>query len=352
MRRTAVLAALVVSACASEQAAPISYGSNAAAPVQPARRAAPIEIQGPQRGAQSAPEQAPPTSSTQQPDWAAGPGTPLSAYALQPSPYDPAHLPATHRVEAGQSLYDIATLYQLPLRALIDENHLQPPYALPPGTIIRLPPPHIHVVAQGESFENVARQYNVDLRSLALLNRMQSPYAVRAGDRIVLPAMAREDDATTPPASPAIAASPTIPMPDATTAPAPSVQGGGRFAWPLRGEIVAHFGAQANGARLDGVEIAGHEGDPIAAAADGDVVYAGSDLASYGTLVLVRHAGNYVTAYGFARRALVREGQHVRAGEPIAELGSRPDGRARLLFQVRQGTQAVDPAPLLRGPAN
>jgi len=76
-------------------------------------------------------------------------------------------------------------------------------------------------------------------------------------------------------------------------------------------------------------------------------VYAGSDIPGYGTLVLVRHADNYVTAYGFARRALVREGQHVRAGEAIAELGPRPSGGARLLFQVRRGTQAIDPAPLL-----
>src|SRR6185312_17528303 len=88
-----------------------------------------------------------------------------------------------------------------------------------------------------------------------------------------------------------------------------AVQAGAHFAWPIRGPIVARYGVQANGARLDGVEIAGREGDPIAVAADGDVVYAGSDLAAYGTLVLVRHADNYVTAYGFARRALVREGQ-------------------------------------------
>jgi lipoprotein NlpD len=128
---------------------------------------------------------------------------------------------------------------------------------------------------------------------------------------------------------------------------AAAAQPGARFVLPLRGAVVARFGAQADGARLDGVEIAGRAGDAVNAAADGEVVYAGSDLPAYGVLVLVRHADNYVTAYGFNRRALVREGQRVRGGEQIAELAARPAGRARLLFQVRQGSAAVDPLPLL-----
>jgi lipoprotein NlpD len=263
----------------------------------------------------------------------------LSDYALQPDeaqPFDPARLPRSHRVGANESLYDIATRYQAPLRALIDQNNLEPPYALAPGRELRLPPPRFHTVARGESFEDVARRYNVDLRSLALLNRMQPPYSVRQGDRVVLPAMARAapDPAVTPPS-----------VSLRSTAP-PQAGEHARFAMPIDGEILTRFGAQPGGGRVDGVEIAGREGAAIRAAADGDVVYAGADLEAYGTLVLVRHADNYVTAYGYARRALVREGQRVRAGQEIAELGG-----PRLLFQVRQGSTALDPAPLL-GRAN
>ena len=177
--------------------------------------------------------------------------------------------------------------------------------------------------------------------------RLQNCFAdVRPGDRIVLPAGVRGDDVEEE------ASIPPTPINVEPRNGTPPTSANGRFAWPIRGAIVARYGTQTNGARLDGIEIAGREGDPIAAAADGDVVYAGSDLAAYGTLVLVRHGDNYVTAYGFARRALVREGQRVRAGQAIAELGSRPDGRARLLFQVRQGAHAVDPAPLLGIAAN
>jgi murein DD-endopeptidase MepM/ murein hydrolase activator NlpD len=338
--RGSLILALFVSACASGQAAPIAYGGGQAPVVIPASSRQTPDSDAPPEGRHDAGGTV--ASAVQAaPDWADGEGTPLSAYALQPNeaqPFDPAHPPRTHRVGENESLYDIATRYQVPLRALIDQNHLEPPYTLTPGRELQLPPPRFHTVARGESFEDVARRYNVDTRSLALLNRLQPPYRVRQGDRIVLPATAREIE-NVPPASSRQDANDSRLEAGGTNA--------ARFAWPLRGEIVARYGAQSDGARLDGVEIAGREGAQISAAAEGDVVYAGSDLPAYGTLVLVRHADNYVTAYGHARRALVREGQHVRAGEAIAELAARADGRPRLLFQVRQGTAPVDPLPLL-----
>lgn len=335
MTRAALMLALLVGACASTQAAPISYGGSGQPPSQPAGRTPAPRI------FVNEPEAPPPATApaTQEPNWAEGEGTPLSAYALRPEdaqPFDPANLPRTHRVGVNESLYDIATTYQVPLRALIDQNGLEPPYALTPGRELRLPPPRFHTLARGERFEDVARQYNVDTRSLALLNRMQPPYDVRRGARIYLPAMARAETPAATPTPPA----PTTSAPIAGTANA-------RFAMPLRGRIASRYGAQADGGRIDGIEISGRAGDQISAAADGDVVYAGSDLPAYGVLVLVRHADDYVTAYAYTRRALVREGDRVRAGQAIAELGARANGEARLLFQVRQRSTAVDPAPLL-----
>jgi LysM repeat protein len=337
MKRLAFLMAAALAACAGAHAragAPIQYGAEGSDDAA--------------RGAES--ETAPGRAFASRPspsgqDWADGPGTPLSAYALQPGqaqPYLPGRLPRSHRVVANQSLYDVATMYQVPLRALIDQNHLEPPYTLPPGTVLQLPPPNLHIVENGETFETVAQRYNVDARSLALLNRMQPPYHVQPGDRLVLPAMAGGEGPAPPPPIASAA------DPRRSSGAGPALEGG-RFAWPLRGQVVARFGTQANGARLDGIEIAGRAGDAIVAAADGEVVYAGSDLPGYGTLVLVRHADNYVTAYGFARRALVSQGAHVRAGQQIAELGPRASGGARLLFQVRRGMQAIDPTPLLGG---
>jgi lipoprotein NlpD len=342
MTRAVLLLALLASACASGQGAPISYGGSGGDTRAPAssRQRAPVTYAGGRQdagGPSEAPARAPAVQEA--PNWADGEGTPLSAYALQPEdvqPFDPAHLPRTHQVTGDESLYDIATRYQIPLRALIDQNRLEPPYALARGRELQLPPPRFHTIARGESLDDVARRYNVDLRSLALLNRMQAPYRVARGDRVFLPAMARAHGA---PASP--------PVNTERAGETPALHSNALFRWPLRGQVVARFGDQPGGGRIDGVEIAGREGAEITAAADGDVVYAGSDLTAYGTLVLVRHDGDFVTAYGYARRALVREGQRVRAGQAIAELGQRGGGGPRLLFQVRRGAAAIDPEPLL-----
>jgi murein DD-endopeptidase MepM/ murein hydrolase activator NlpD len=335
MKPGLVLAALLCAACASKSAAPISYGGARAS------RPAPTSYPPSQTGQASPPARTPSTPAAEdpgrpipeqpfgEPDWAEGEGVPLSAFALRPEeaqPYHPARIPRTHRVGDNESLIDIAARYQIPLRALIDQNDLDPPFALTPGRELELPPPRTHRVGSGESFEDVARRFNIDARSLALLNRIQPPYQVREGDAVVLPALARD---TAPPQT-AIAQAPAAP---------------GIFDWPVRGEVLARFGPQASGARLDGIEIAARAGENIQAAAAGEVVYSGSDLPAYGTLVLLRHEGDYVTAYGYARRALVREGQRVERGQAVVEAGPQN----KLLFQVRRGTEAMDPLPLLGG---
>src|SRR5690606_28048388 len=136
----------LLAACASAQPAPIVYGRASDASHGP--RPPPRIETAPQRQSEAPPMTTPP------PDWAEGEGTPLSSYALQAQdahPYDPARPPRTHRVGADESLYDIAVAHQIPLRALIEQNRLEPPYALTPGQVLELPPPRLHVAARGES---------------------------------------------------------------------------------------------------------------------------------------------------------------------------------------------------------
>lgn len=95
-------------------------------------------------------------------------------------------------VMAGDTLYDISRRYNVNMRALIETNRLQPPYALNAGATIQLPPPNVHVVSRGETLYSVSRRYNVDTRSLALLNGMMRPWTIYPGDELLLPPLARD----------------------------------------------------------------------------------------------------------------------------------------------------------------
>lgn len=307
MSRFVVLAALLIAACASSTPAPISYGGS---PPQSAAR--------------------PLASPASRDAIAEG----LAAYGLRPDevqPLGPGDIPRTHRVAQGESAYDIAVRYQIPLNTLLEMNRLSSA-AVRPGVVLTLPQHDVHVVERGETLRDIANRYEVDPRSLALLNRIEPNHQVQPGDRIYLP---YAGGAQPPPAA----------------APAAAAERGdethGAWRWPLRGAVLTQFGVHAGGVRSDAMEIGGEEGAPVSAAADGEVIYAGQDLPAYGVLVLVRHGDDLVSTYGYLRRAAVRVGQQVRAGENLGELDARPDGGSRLLFQVRRHGRLIDPGLLL-----
>ena len=115
------------------------------------------------------------------------------------------------------------------------------------------------------------------------------------------------------------------------------------WAWPASGAVVTGF----DEARNKGVAIAGKAGDPVMAAADGRVVYAGSGLRGYGNLIILKHNDTYLTAYAHNQALLVKEDQSVRRGQKIAEMGSSEAPRTQLHFEIRRKGKPLDPARLL-----
>ncbi|MFP6560752.1 peptidoglycan DD-metalloendopeptidase family protein [Paraburkholderia sp. B3] len=113
--------------------------------------------------------------------------------------------------------------------------------------------------------------------------------------------------------------------------------------WPAQGSVVEGF--QAGETR--GIEIAGKAGDPVLAAADGKVMYAGTGLNEYGSLIIVQHNKDFLTAYSHNRRLLVKMGDMVRQGQQIAEMGNEDNDRVAVLFEVRRDGKPVDPMPYL-----
>ena len=122
------------------------------------------------------------------------------------------------------------------------------------------------------------------------------------------------------------------------------------FRWPVRGRIIAGFGARPNGTQNDGINLAVPEGTPIKAADDGVVAYAGNELKGYGNLVLIRHADGYVSAYANASKLLVERGEHVKRGQVIAHAGQTGNVTSpQLHFEIRKGSTPVDPRKFLNG---
>ncbi|MDH6165437.1 lipoprotein NlpD [Variovorax boronicumulans] len=130
--------------------------------------------------------------------------------------------------------------------------------------------------------------------------------------------------------------------PGQTVTPPPAKQA--LFIRPASGTTIARF----DGVRNKGLDIAGNVGDPIVASADGRVVYVGSELRSYGNMVIVKHNDTFLTAYAHAQTILVKENAVVRQGEKIAEMG-RDNDRAKVHFEIRKNGTAVDPEPYLNG---
>jgi murein DD-endopeptidase MepM/ murein hydrolase activator NlpD len=138
------------------------------------------------------------------------------------------------------------------------------------------------------------------------------------------------------------------PVPTADTQPMRVADSSIRFQWPIAGRIVLEFGAGEGGERNDGINIAAAPGEPIRAAASGTVSYVGNELKGYGNLILIRHDGNYITAYAHAQAFTVGRGDVVGAGQVIGYVGSTGDvSSPQLHFEIRDGVRPVDPRAYL-----
>lgn len=161
---------------------------------------------------------------------------------------------------------------------------------------------------------------------------------------------------STPDPEPEVAPVPTAyrAMPKPTTAEPkttlaePPPRASRNFAWPVKGRVISSYGPQPGGLRNDGLNIAASRGEKVIAADNGVVAYAGGDLKGFGNLVLIKHAGGFVTTYAHNDQLMVKRGDKVKRGQVIATVGeSGSVTTPQVHFQVRQGAHAVDPRPLM-----
>lgn len=218
-------------------------------------------------------------------------------------------------LESGQSWKDIARW-----------NNLENANLIEVGQVLRVAPP-------AAASQAVASDTGVVTRPVA--SSSVTPAAPASGP--VSPASAAKPGASA--AAGPVAAAPA-------PAPAPAAAGGEddmAFIWPAPGTLIAGF----DEARNKGYDIAGKAGDPVLAAADGRVVYAGAGLRGYGNLVILKHNNTFLTAYAHNQTLLVKEDQAVRKGQKIAEMGSTDADRVKLHFEIRRQGKPVDPSRYL-----
>ena len=223
-----------------------------------------------------------------------------------------------------------------------------------------------YVVRRGDTLWAIASRFGWDWRDLARVNNLKPPHVIYPGQTIrfsgqVPRGVAARPVISTPapvPEAPTVVTNP-VPIPPPLTKPnAPAAKppaastpitsvprSASGWAWPASGTVIGKF--SSNGSLNKGIDIAGELGQPVLAASDGAVVYAGSGLRGYGELVIIKHSDTYVSAYGHNRRLLVQEGQQVKAGQKIAEMGSTGTDRVKLHFEIRRQGKPVDPLQYL-----
>jgi murein DD-endopeptidase MepM/ murein hydrolase activator NlpD len=296
-----------------------------------------------------------------------------------------------HTVAMGETLVGIARAYRLLPGDLLAANALTAYVRLRPGMRLEIPPPKAYTVKSGENVFQIARLFGLSPLDLIATNGLRAPYHVRVGQKLDLPRPVLEPEpmiaANEPVAAPRdqvirevlAAPSPAAPIvqtqqvaslgrggmmvippskpsvtkaslaPSAEPLSFPPMRDSGRsFLKPVQGSVVSGYGPKKDGRVNEGINIAAPKGSPVRAARDATVVYVGDAVEGYGNLILLKHAGGYITAYAHLDRTLVREGQTVKRGTVIGTVGSTGNvDRAQLHFEIRKGRETIDPKRMI-----
>jgi len=270
---------------------------------------------------------------------------PHAAVKSEPArPVTPQITPSTnglHTVQRGDTLYAIAFANNLDYREISSWNQLGSPDRILIGQVLRLTAPSsgapssagVEITPLGSVAQPKARP-------------LTEPSIVRTPQAVLLDySEANWAQVTAPPPAVAVATLPvpvpaTVPPPPSPPAPVISADGTvDNWLWPAEGTLAGRFGAAGG----KGIDIVGTRNSPVKAVASGKVVYSGSGLRGYGQLLIVKHSGEFLSAYAHNETILVKEGDTVTAGQKIARMGDTDTDRVKLHFEIRRYGKPLDP---------
>jgi len=252
--------------------------------------------------------------------------------------------PAFYKVKRGDTLYAIAWRFGMEFRDLAGWNSIGRPYTIFPGEKLRLYPPK-RPLASTQTKPSVQKS---NTRSSSSRPVASKPSVSKSPTVAVKPSSKPTNSrSNTPKPATTVATKPTKPKP---TKPKPTptpnkATSGTTWAWPAKGGILSTY--SSSDASRKGIDIAGKAGQEVLAAADGEVVYSGVGLIGYGELIIIKHSQRYLSAYGHNRKRLVNEGERVKRGQRIAEMGQSGSNRIKLHFEIRDNGVPIDPMRFL-----
>ena len=281
----------------------------------------------------------------------------------------------------GDTLYGLAFRNGMDFRELAAINGIEAPYTIYVGQILKLRGEHVRAPTQARPVVHVPPHplqavpqsvavASVTSQSSSVPTPFESVPSEPIPPKLAHPmAPPATQPATQQPTPPSVVTAPvpvrTAPIPAASAQhiePPPIViqtpsaaiipadvatVDGVHWRWPAKGSLLDRF--MAGDATKQGIDIAGNAGEAVVAASDGVVVYSGSGLVGYGELIIIKHSDEWLSAYGHNRKRLVQEGQRVKGGQPIAEMGSSGAPRDELHFEIRRNGRPVDPLQYLPG---
>ncbi len=287
-------------------------------------------------------------------------------------------------ISEGDTLYAISKRYQIPLRDLIQENNLKPPYILKNGSTLIIPAPSYHIVQKGDTIYSISRSYNMNIDNLVELNDLKSPYTLYEGQKIrttksskntvftsnntnninsdivekPLNPLESNNVSVAPANSVSVTAPVTNPILDTTeqnkeASPKkiaiPNIaetnsNKSNQFAWPVKGEVISKFGPKKGGLYNDGINIKAANSSKVVASEDGIVAYVGNELKGYGNLIIIKHSSGWITAYAHLSKTIAKRGQKVKKLDLIGEVGATGNVEfPQLYFGLRKGRDSVNP---------
>ncbi len=281
-------------------------------------------------------------------------GPRVAETAPAPAPIATSTPGSTYKVQKGDTPHDIAEKLGVDEKALIARNNLNP-NNLRIGQVLTVPEQGAQPVEAANETTPPESSANPAVRVVKTetilapggtsLAEEEDPQSVAEGAKTAGKPGADQESSTNK-----IAASPDITGDDSSRVanvgdlPTPDPMSGNSFRWPVKGRIVAEFGARPDGGHNDGIDVAVPQGTSVQAAENGVVAYAGNELKGYGNLVLVRHANNWVSAYANNEELLVKRGDKVRRGQIIAKAGATGAvSQPQVHFELRKGSRPVDP---------